>query len=138
MAAKRKTGPRADRAPRVHLPTGSVTNHRERAAVEDVVQALSQALQVEDGFCRHVLSQAQDEVAEFFRAGYSGEMAIFQSCMVVAMLAHAAQIDMHQLARVVTQQLAVCYDATGRISDAAHESVALRKDRGGLVVPIHH
>ena len=123
-------------APVLHLPTGSVTDHRERATVEEVVQALAGAMGVDHAFIRHVLHHGQEECGAYFRAGVPAEMAIAQICMTLAFIAHSVQMDGAKMASAVSQQLAMFYDATGRLSDRAHVFVDDWTAAGGRIIPV--
>ena len=123
-------------APTLHLPAGGAGDKRERAAVEDVVGALSDALECDSEFVRHILNQGQEDVAQYFKAGYSVEMALTETLVTAAMLAHAAQWDHRTLGRQVSEKFAVFYDACGRLGDAAHKPVDHWVKEGGRVVPL--
>ena len=136
--AKKANGTKANgaAAPTLHLPAGGAGDKRERAAVEDVVAALSDALECDAEFVRHILQQGQEDVGQFFKAGYSVEMALTETLVTAAMLAHAAQWDHRTLGRQVSEKFAVFYDAVGKLADGAHRPVEHWKAEGGRVVPL--
>ena len=111
-----------------------MTTYAPRAPIEDAVRALASQFHCEERFIRHALGQAQELANEYGRAGYSPEMALTETMLAIAMVAHRMETDHARLARIIVERLAFCYDAVGRVHAKGHDSIETGRARGGALV----
>lgn len=113
-----------------------MTRYQHREAVEDAVRALSAQFGCEERFIRHALGQAQELANEYGRAGYSPEMALTETLLAIAMIAHRMETDHKTLAQILVRRLAHCYDAVGRVHATRDDSIEAARARGGALVHV--
>lgn len=113
-----------------------MTRYTHRAAIEEAVRALSAQFGCEERFIRHALGQAQALANEYGRAGYSPEMALTETLLAIAMIAHRMEADHSRLARIIVERLAHCYDAVGRVHRTREDSIEAARARGGALVHV--
>ena len=111
-----------------------MSTYTPRAPIEEAVASLASQFHCEERFIRHALDQAQELANEYGRAGYSPEMALTETMLAIAMIAHRMETDHSRIVRIIVERLAVCYDAVGRVHAKGHDSIETGRARGGALV----